>query len=183
MLFSMNKKFYKLIAKGNDKVGGVLYAPQNWPYPIASDGTNVKNWKELTVSLKDGEYRSFHLCVGGANMVSEEFKKIIEDYAGEDPDLEFLPVKAHSDRYGDRVYYIMHFKKIYDVIDPKNTVYVEGTNSIIKLRLDYQKVKDLYVFNSQPIINDVIISDKIYKAIKQNKLDLGLEFLPVLYAK
>lgn len=179
----MNKKFYKLITKGNDKVGGVLYAPQNWPYPIASDGTNVKNWKELTVSLKDGEYRSFHLCVGGANMVSEEFKKIIEDYAGEDPDLEFLPVKAHSDRYGDRVYYIMHFKKIYDVIDPKNTVYVEGTNSIIKLRLDYQKVKDLYVFNSQPIINDVIISDKIYKAIKQNKLDLGLEFLPVLYAK
>lgn len=179
----MDEKFYKLIVKGNNKVGGVLYAPEKWPYPIASDGINVENWETLTVTLKDGEYRPFHLCVGGANMVSEEFKKIIEDNAGEDSDLEFLPVKAYSDKYGDRVYYIMHFKKIYDVIDPKNTVYVEGTNSIIKLRLDFQKAKDLNVFNSQPIINDVIISDKIYKAIKKNKLDLGLEFLPVLYAK
>ena len=75
--------------------------------------------------------------------------------------------------------YIMHFKKIFDVIDTENTIYVEGTDSVLKLKLDYNKVKDLKVFNSQPAINDIIVSDDIRKSIKKNKLDLGLDFMPV----
>lgn len=73
----------------------------------------------------------------------------------------------------------MHFKKIFDVIDTKNTLYVEGTDSVIKLKLDYNKVKDLKVFNSQPAINDIIVSDEVRKSIRKKKLDLGLEFMPV----
>ena len=73
----------------------------------------------------------------------------------------------------------MHFKKIFDVIDTENTIYVEGTDSVIKLKLDYNKVKELKVFNSQPAINDIIVSDDIRKSIKKNKLDLGLDFMPV----
>lgn len=75
----------------------------------------------------------------------------------------------------------MHFKKIYDVIDKINTIYVKGTDSIIKLRLDYEKVKDLNIFNSQPYINDVIVSETLYKAIKKQKLDFGLEFMPIYH--
>ena len=71
------------------------------------------------------------------------------------------------------------FKKIFDVIDTENTIYVEGTDSVIKLKLDYNKVKELKVFNSQPAINDIIVSDDIRKSIKKNKLDLGLDFMPV----
>ena len=47
------------------------------------------------------------------------------------------------------------------------------------LKLDYNKVKDLKVFNSQPAINDIIVSDEVRKSIKKNKLDLGLDFMPV----
>lgn len=39
----MNPKFYKFIADGYNKIGGVLYAPSNWPYPIARDGIEVKD--------------------------------------------------------------------------------------------------------------------------------------------
>lgn len=70
-------------------------------------------------------------------------------------------------------------KRFFDVIDTKNTLYVEGTDSVIKLKLDYNKVKDLKVFNSQPAINDIIVSDEVRKSIRKNKLDLGLEFMPV----
>ena len=172
-------KYYKFIVKGNDKVGGVLYAPENWPYPIARDGEEVKNWQSLTVKLKDGKYRPFHLCFGGANMVNKELRDLLLTFIGNDDDIEFLPVRATSEAYGCKTYYIMHFKKICDVIDTKNTIYVEGTDTILKLILDYNKVKHLNVFNSQPAINDVIVSDEVRKSIKKNRLDLGLDFMPV----
>jgi hypothetical protein len=54
-----------------------------------------------------------------------------------------------------------------------------SSDSVIKLKLDYNKVKDLKVFNSQPAINDIIVSDEVRKSIRKNKLDLGLEFMPV----
>ena len=173
----MNIKYYRIIIKGNDKIGGVLYAPDNWPYPIARDGEEVKNWESLTVELKDGSYRPFHMCIGGANLVSQEMKELFETFIENNADIEFLPVKAESEIYGNKIYYIMHFKKVFDVIDCKNTIYVEGTDSILRLRLDYEKVKALNVFNSQPVINDVIVSEKVRKSIKKNKLDLGIEFM------
>lgn len=176
----MELKFYKFIPKGNDKAGGVLYAPSDWPYPIARDGEEVKNWKSLIVELKYGEYCPYHMCIGGANMVSEELKNLLESFIQPDnDDIEFLPIKARSKEYGNRIYYILHFKKIFDVIDKENTVYVPGTDSIIKVRVDYNKVKKLKIFNSQPVINDIIVSKEVYKAIKKNKLDLGLEFMPI----
>ena len=171
-------KFYEIIVRGNAR-GGVLYAPKSWPRPIAIDGEEVKNWQSLVVELKDGPYRNFNMCVGNANIVSEHLKQVIQDVVGPHPYLEFLPIQATSEEYGDRTYYIMHFKKIFDVIDKENTVYVPGTDSIIKLRVDYNKVKGLKIFNSQPYINDVILSDDVRKAIMRNHLDDGIEFMPV----
>lgn len=46
----MDIKYYKFIVKGNDKVGGVLYAPENWPYPIARDGEEVKTGNRLLLN-------------------------------------------------------------------------------------------------------------------------------------
>lgn len=175
-------RYYKFIVKGNDE-GGVLYAPDSWPYPIARDGQEVKNWESLVVELRDGQYRPFHMCIGGANMVNQALKDLLQSYVTSANDIEFLPVKAISKKYGNQIYYIMHFKKIFDVIDPQNTLYVEGTDTILKLRLDYNKVKSLNVFNSQPVINDIIVSDEVRKSIQKNKLDFGLEFMPIFCGK
>ena len=78
----MNAKFYRFIVKGNDKKGGVLYSPKSWPYPIAVDGQEVKNWESLVVELKDGIYRPFQLCVGGANMVNQDLKDLLQSFIG-----------------------------------------------------------------------------------------------------
>ena len=171
-------KYYDIIVRGNAR-GGVLYAPQSWPRPIAIDGEDVKNWQSLVVELKYGPYRNFNMCVGNANIVSESFKAVIDEVAGNNPDLEFLPIRATSIEYGDRDYYIMHFKKVFDVLDKKNTVYAPNTNSVIKPWVDFEKVGTLKIFNSQPYINDVIVSDDLRRAIKRKHLDDGIEFMPV----
>ena len=172
-------KYYRIIVKGNDKIGGVLYAPEHWPYPIARDGEDVKNWGSLVVKLQDGAYRPFHMCIGGANLVNEELKALLVTFIENSDDIEFLPIQAVSEEYGNKTYYIMHFTKIFDVIDRKHSIYTEGTDSIFTLRLDYEKAKSLNVFNSQPVINDVIVSEQVRKSIKKNKLDLGIEFMPI----
>lgn len=171
-------KYYKFIVKGNDKTGGVLYAPSTWPYPIARDAEEVKDWQSLVVELKYGRYMPFHACTGGANLVSLELKQLLESFLT-DKYLEFLPIKAISNEYGDRVYFIMHFTKICDVVNWEKTIYDKETNVVLKIRLDSNKVKGLKVFNSRPAINDVLVSEDVVKAIKREKLDSGLEFMRV----
>ncbi len=175
-------KYYEFVVKGNAK-GGVLYAPKSWPRPIAEDGKEVGNWQSLVVELKDGPYRHFHMCVGWANMVSVDMMNLLQSLIGVNDDLEFLPVRVVSKEYGDKIYYIMHFKRVFDVIDKERTVYLPGTETIIKPWVDYEKVKDLEIFNSRPLINDVIVSARIRKEIRKNKLDDGLEFMPVYCEK
>ena len=172
-------KYYKIIIKGNYKKTGVLYAPESWPYPIAVDGKEVHNWQSLTVELRGGYYKHFGLCTGGANMISQEMKDLFVSLIGNNPDVEYLPVPVISKKYGDKTYYILHFKKIYDVMDREHTVFVEGTDAVIKVALDAEKVKDLRIFNSQPSISDVIISEDVRRAIKKHKLDEGIDFLPI----
>jgi len=171
-------KYYLIIVQGNAR-GGVLYAPSTWPRPVAEDGVEVSNSEKLIVELRDGDYRNFNMCVGHANIVSEEFKDAIHTIIADTSDLEFLPIQAHSTIYGDRKYYIMHFKKIFDVLDEKRTLYVSGTSSIIKPWVDYEKVKELDIFNFRPLTNDVIISERVKKLLCKLKLNDGIEFQPV----
>lgn len=175
----MEAKFYKIIIDGNDNEGGVLYSPSHWPFPIACDAEEVKNWQSLVIELRDGVYRHFNKCTGGANLVSKEFKDILCLYIPSDYDVEFLPVKVISKEFGDKDYYILHFTKIFDVLDKNTTIYAKGTDIIIKVCLNYSKVKDLHLFNTQPAINDVVISAKVCNHLKKAGLAGGVEFVPI----
>ena len=145
----MNAKFYRFIVKGNDKKGGVLYSPKSWPYPIAVDGQEVKNWESLVVELKDGIYRPFQLCVGGANMVNQDLKDLLQSFIGISNDVEFLPVRAISEIYGEQTYYIMHFKKIFDVIDTKNTLYVETPKDVRNFTIEITDITGKLILKSE----------------------------------
>lgn len=171
-------KFYKIMLQGYDDTCGVMYAPSDWPTPVASDGKEVKNWQSLRLEHKDGVYCPFHNCVGTANVIDEEMKKVMEQYVNDETQVEFLPVMAHSEEYGDKQYYILHFLKIHDVIDTEHSVYadINDKDSLIKPVFCCEKVKNLHLFNSRPYVNDVYISEKLYKDISKHGLKKGISF-------
>jgi len=173
----MTNRFYLFMPNGYEREAGIISSPDWNVCPIIHDGDGFLHNTDFIYELKDGKFCHYQLGPWGINLVDDELKNILESYA-EKEYIDFIPVMVRSKEYGDRQYNIVHFKKIYDVIDEENTVYGPAGN-IIKLRVDYAKVKNLHVFNSQPIINDLIISTKVYKDIKKRKLNFGTSFGPI----
>ena len=171
------RNFYKLLPNGYAKDIGVLYPTEEWPFPLCEDGKPVENWHDsLALELKDGRYPPFTLCVGLVNVVDQELKDLFQLFIGEDPNVEFLPVKAISKEYGDRWYYILHFKEVYsEAIDDRHSVALNG--SFIKYGLYYEKVKDLKIFVPQP--DQVLVCPAIATAMKKRKLNFGTMLVPI----
>ena len=161
---------------------GSIDSPNCDFHPERLDRDDINISDEFIYELNDGMFCHFHMAPHGINLVDSILKDLLEKFA-EKEFVEFIPVLVKSKEYGDREYYILHFTKIFDVIDKDSTIYVDGTDAIIKLALDYDKVKDLHLFNSQPSISDVIISDEIRRQLKKEKLDEGIEFVPITCVK
>ena len=100
-------------------------------------------------------------------------KDLLEKFA-EKEFVEFIPVMIKSKEYGDKQYFTVHLKKTYDVIDFVNS-YCDPPGCVIRMCVDYNKVKNLHVFNSAQSLN-IIVSTKVYKEIKKRKLNFGLSF-------
>ena len=158
----MKRKYYRIIMNAYERRIGTLYAPKGTDTRLISDAKPIPDWQDL-----------------GGNLVNEELKSIIEEFIIPDYPIEFLPVKAISEEYGEKQYYIMHFKIIFDVLDLDNSVYhyyEDGGKSIVKPCLDLMKVNDLDIFNSLPAINDIIVSDRLRKVIIKRNLNFGFVF-------
>ena len=170
----MTNNYYKFIPNGNEKEAGIITSPDWDKCPEILDAEEVKLNNDFIYELREGKYCPFDMGPHWVRLVDEELKELLETYA-EKEYTEFIPVMVRSQEYGDRQYYILHFKKIYDVIDEENSTY-GSPGWIIKMCVDYAKVKDLHVFNSEPLINDLIVSTKVYKEIKKRKLNFGTSF-------
>ncbi|MDD7304478.1 MAG: hypothetical protein PUG76_08175 [Prevotellaceae bacterium] len=170
----MTNNYYYFIPNGNVKEAGIITSPDRDKCPEILDAEEVKLNNDFIYELREGKYCPFDMGPHWVRLVDEELKELLEAYA-EKEYTEFIPVMVRSKEYGDRQYYILHFKKIYDVIDKENSTY-DPPGWIIKMCVDYAKVKNLHVFNSEPLINDLIVSTKVYKEIKKRKLNFGTSF-------
>lgn len=170
------KNFYKLIPDDN-KEAGLLTEPQDWPVPIVQDGVPVKEWNpDYILTLSNGKYRPYDYCIGGAKMIDEDLKDLFQSYIGDDQNVEFLPVTANSNEYGNRKYYIVHFKQVYsDVIDKKHSRFLNGR--VVTYGLTKEKVKDLKVFTVKG--NDILVCPEIAAEMKKRKLNFGIELFPI----
>lgn len=175
----MKRKYYRITMNAYERRIGTLYAPEEADIDLVRDAKPVLGWQNLIFTLRNGLYAPYHMADIGANLVNEELKSVIEEFITPNYPIEFLPVKAISDEYGEKHYYIMHFKIIFDVLDLDNSVYhyyEDGTKSIVKKCLDLKKVNDLNIFNSLPAINDIIVSDRLRKVIIKRNLNFGIVF-------
>ena len=173
----MSEKYSTLDTTTMDNVG-VLYplVPLTFPHDQEACG-----WESYTAELVGGEYGPLtKYC--GYTTISPELKDILEPAS--DPDrIEYLPYKVHSDEYGDRIHYLVHFKKSYDVFDPKNSDYYDPETKdpdfpdICTPCIDSDKAKGLKVFNIKSWHDDIIIvDDSIRKAIEDANLVKGCMF-------
>jgi hypothetical protein len=176
----MKKKIYRFLLK-NIKGQGVLFAPKGTDNRFGVEVDPVVNWENIEFTLKGGIYLPFMNSNTTANFVNEELKNLIQKIVPVDYPLEFYPIQAKSEEYGDKIYYLIHFKIIFDVIDAENSVWV--VNSIAKPWIDYKKAENLDFFNSQARINGIIVSDQMKRLMQGKDLDIGIEFMQVPYVE
>lgn len=180
MMQGNKKTFYELILKYN-KNHGVLIAPEGTDSRFGEDVLPVKDWENIVFKLDKGIYLPFMNSNTVAYFANKELKQLIEENIPQNYPLELLPIETHSRQYGKRIYYLIHFTKIFEITDKENSIRIPETNSIVKPYIDYEKAKDLDFFNSDIYINEIIVSDKIKKLMKKHKLDTGIKFKEVPY--
>lgn len=167
------KSFYCILLKDNKKLG-VLYAPKGTDTRFGEEVSPVDNYKNMVFELRNGQYAPFMCANVAPSFVNEELKQLIKEALPGDYPLEFFPIKVKSEEFGDRLYYMLHFRKIFDVIDEEHSDRALG--SITKPCIDYEKAKDLDFFNSTAYTDSFIVSDKLKRLMKKRKLDIGIEF-------
>lgn len=175
IIIMKKKRFYYLLLKSGNKFR-VLYKPVGTDTRFGAAVTPVEGYEHMVFELRSGIYKPFMNSNCCACFADEDLKQLLEENIPEDCPLEFLPVKATSKEYGDKLYYIIHFTKVFDVIDKENSKYVPETGDITIPCIDYEKAKDLDFFNSTARISGFIVSDKIKKLMKKRGLDVGIEF-------
>lgn len=178
------EKFYSFI-EGCCQKFGILHAFNEEVLPVIQNGEPFNTDCELEFYIEDGIPGNYHRCDvlrdKGAHfellqyfIISSELKEIFEKYSS---DVEYIPVRIYTDKEKYVVYYILHFTKYFDVIDDVNSDRINET--ITHLCVHYQKTLDLNLFWYPDYLGDVIISDKVYREIKKNKLTKGIDFRPV----
>ena len=187
----MKYPYYLIMLREFSKKAGLLYRPNEPKWSIIeTPGESMPDIDGLVYELKDGPYADYMLGLGGATVVSERMKELMEKYGALEDGVEFYPVKNVSKEYVDRVAYILHFSKVsvgayrtlaeYMEIPP--TPYdapMDFTPYWMRSALDYSKVAGLSVLTTQYVGSHVIVSDELRKAINRSKMNAAIEFCPL----
>ena len=114
------------------------------------------------------------------HMMSEKLMNLIKSNLTGKEHIDWISATINN---GDekRIYYIPRFEKKLDVLDEKNTMYVKGTNHIIRPHFSLGKIKDLTIFHKPDshdfwrIPTGLYINETLRKEIIKEKL-FGIGF-------
>jgi len=111
-------------------------------------------------------------------LMSSRLQSIINDSLTGYENIKWVKAKINS-QDEQREYYIPKFSNKLDVLDEAKTMYVPGTDQIIKPSFSLAKVKELAIFHKPSsfwqITTEMYVSEKLKKAIQIDKL-IGLDF-------
>lgn len=172
----MNIKYYSIFLDGSSK-DGVLYAPSEIHYPFAVDGFPLPDMNGINFVLKDGCYADYMVANICNRFVSEQLMELFKSYLKPFQKVIFVPVQVKSEQYGNRIYYLMHFEEVYDVIDKENSKYVgEGEHRSLTVPcFDYLKIKGMDIFIWDNLSIGLVVSENVRKEMKKKKMTMGIE--------
>lgn len=113
-------------------------------------------------------------------LMSEKLKILIEANLTGNEQIDWLMCNVKTENE-ERPYFILRFNKMLDVLDMQKTMFVQGTDHIIRPVFASSKIIDYSVFNKPSsydlwrITSGVYISEALKKAIKKAKLT-GMDF-------
>lgn len=113
-------------------------------------------------------------------LMSDKLKFVIENNMTGNEEIDWISCKVKSNKE-HRIYYILRFNRLLDVLDMKKTMFVQGTDHIIKPCFSLSKIKSFSIFskpsahNLWKITSGLYINEKLKKAIQKEKLS-GLDF-------
>jgi len=180
---------------GKDSPGGVAsaFAPKDTKlaHDLMSDLDNVNempfefNLVKLTVGRKgliesddlsgiNEIWKDYQINSLVYPILSEKLKTIIENNLTGKEGIEWISAKINGNGE-QRIYYILRFKKLLDVLDTEKTIFNELTGGVIIPRFSLEKVQNFSVFHRPTayplwrIPSGLYISDKLKKAIQKEK--------------
>lgn len=113
-------------------------------------------------------------------LMSERLKSVIEANLTGNEQIDWIVCNVKSTNEG-RPYFILRFNKMLDVLDMQETMFVQGTDHIIRPVFTSLKIRGYSVF-SKPSSHDLwkitsglYVSDTLKKAIQKAKLT-GMDF-------
>jgi hypothetical protein len=113
-------------------------------------------------------------------LMSEKMKSVINSNLTGNEQIDWIECKVKNGNE-EQAYFILRFNKMLDVLDKQKTMFVQGTDHIIKPVFSLSKIKDYNIF-PKPSSHDlwkitpgIYISDLLRKAIIKAKLT-GIEF-------
>ncbi|MCD8386856.1 MAG: hypothetical protein LUD17_08190 [Bacteroidales bacterium] len=163
---------YYLILSAEPITGGDFDTPY-YPDWLGGDGPEPPKTEGAQITMKGGPYEDLHMG-WGAYFVSERLKEALETRVSEKDAVEFYPIPITSKEYGDRLYYLIHFKKKHNVINWEISKVIPGNPVIPVVGLDKRKVEGLNLFNTDTDRYSLYISDSLYKELKALGLTSGM---------
>ena len=113
-------------------------------------------------------------------LMSEKLKSLIEANLTGNEQIDWIQCKVKS-RSEERTYFILRFNKMLDVLDMQKTMFVQGTDHIIRPVFASLKISTYSIF-SKPSSNDLwkitpglYVSDVLKKTLQKAKLT-GMDF-------
>ncbi len=107
------------------------------------------------------------------NLFSDKMKNIIEKNLSGKEGIVWMSVKIKSE-VENKTYYIPRFQKMLDVLDEQKTLFVKGTNHIIKPVFSLSKVLNYNLFHEPQdhweIPSGLYVNKSIKNAIQKEKL-------------
>jgi hypothetical protein len=118
-------------------------------------------------------------------LMSNRLKEIIDRNLTGNEHINWIHAKIHGNGE-EQIYYIPRFEKMLDVLDVKNTIYVEGTDHIIKPCFSITKISNYSIFHEpsskqlSKITLFLYVNENIKREIIRNNLiGVGLEKIKV----
>src|SRR5690606_17983105 len=113
-------------------------------------------------------------------LMSERLKSVIEANLTRNEQIDWIECKVKNGNE-ERLYFILRFNKMLDVLDMQKTMFVQGTDHIIRPVFASSKISSYSIF-SKPSSHDLwkitsglYVSDALKKAIQKAKLT-GIDF-------